>query len=197
VTGEWLEWAPIVVTNVALVRVGWVLMGHIRTFLNRRRRVHFQLSAVEAVMTPEPLVLAVVAVIVGAFERADGAGGLLVGLGFAASLAGLAVSLAAFFSFPNIGTGHYVDAGQRVVRRGIYHWVRHPIYLGVLLIWIGLALGCRSVLAGLVTVVYVIPAYVVYMRSEEQMMSTHFGEEYRRYCAEVGGLWPHRSHSPR
>ena len=71
------------------------------------------------------------------------------------------------------------------------------LLVGVLLIWIGLALGCRSVLAGLVTVVYVIPAYVVYLRSEEQMMSAHFGEEYRRYCAEVGGLWPRRPHSSR
>jgi protein-S-isoprenylcysteine O-methyltransferase Ste14 len=184
------------VTAVALVRVGWVSIGLVRTFLNRRRRVHLRLSAAEAVTMPEPLVLAIVALLTGAFERVEGAGGVVVGLGVAAALAGLAVSLAAFVSFPSVGTGHYVDSGQRVVRRGIYGWVRHPIYLGVFLIWIGFALGCRSALAGLLTVIYVVPAYVVYMRAEEQMMSAHFGEEYRRYCAEVGRLWPRPSRAP-
>jgi protein-S-isoprenylcysteine O-methyltransferase Ste14 len=76
------------------------------------------------------------------------------------------------------------------VRRGVYGWIRHPIYLGVFLVWIGFALGCRSVLAGVVTGLYVIPAYLAYMRSEERMMGAHFGEAYRRYAAEVGGLWP-------
>jgi len=192
----WPELAPMFVTAVALVRVGWVSIGLVRTFRNRRRRVHLRLSAAEAVTMPEPLVLAIVALLTGAFERVEGAGGVVVGLGVAAALAGLAVSLAAFVSFPSVGTGHYVDSGQRVVRRGIYGWVRHPIYLGVFLIWIGFALGCRSALAGLLTVVYVVPAYVVYMRAEEQMMSAHFGEKYRRYCAEVGRLWPRPSRAP-
>jgi protein-S-isoprenylcysteine O-methyltransferase Ste14 len=196
-TGDWIELAPVAVTGIASLRVGWVLLGLVRTFLNRGRRVHFQMSAVEAVTMPEPLVLAVVVTLAGVFGRADGAGGVLLGLGFAASLAGLVISLAAFVSFPTVGTGHYIDAGQQIVRRGIYGWVRHPIYLGALLIWMGFALGCRSVLAGMLTIVYVLPAYVMYIRAEEQMMSAHFGREYRRYRAEVGSLWPRPSHSRR
>jgi len=191
--GDWLELAPAAVTYIAILRVAWVLMGLVRTFLNRGRRVRFQLSAVEVVTLPEPLVLAAGVVLAGAFGRVDGAGGPVAVLGLGASLAGLAISFAAFVSFPTVGTGHYVDAGQRVVRRGIYGWVRHPIYLGALLIWSGFALGCRSVAAGVVMLVYVIPAYVLYTRAEEQMMSAHFGDEYRRYCADVGGLWPRPS----
>jgi protein-S-isoprenylcysteine O-methyltransferase Ste14 len=193
-TGDWLAMIPAMVTGIAVLRIGWVCMGFVRTFSNRGRRVHFQLSLAEAVTMPEPFVLALVVVRNGVFGWADGAGGALLGVGFAASLLGLVVSLAAFASFPTVGSGHYVDAGQRVVRSGIYGWVRHPIYLGAILIWIGLALGCRSVAAGVITLVYVIPAYLTYIRAEDKMMCVHFGEEYRRYRAEVGTLWPHPAH---
>jgi protein-S-isoprenylcysteine O-methyltransferase Ste14 len=188
--GEWLELAPLIVTTIALVRVGWVVAGLARTFLNRRRLLHFQSSAVEVVTMPEPFVLAAVAFCQGVFERTPDGAGPLVGLGLVVSSMGLAVSLAAFVSFPSVGAGHYVDSGQHVVRRGIYGWIRHPIYLGVFLIWIGFALGCRSAVAGVLTALYVIPAYLAYMRSEERMMGAHFGEAYHRYAAEVGGLWP-------
>jgi protein-S-isoprenylcysteine O-methyltransferase Ste14 len=190
---DWLGLAPMIVTIVAVVRVGWVLLGHARTFLNRFRRLRFQLSTIEVATMPEPLLMAAIVACRGVFEPTRDGGTPLVALGLVASLAGLAVSLAAFASFPTVGTGHYVDSGQRVVRRGIYGWVRHPIYLGVFLIWIGLALGCRSPVAGIATALYVIPVYLAYIRSEERMMCAHFGDAYRRYAIEVGGLWPRRA----
>jgi protein-S-isoprenylcysteine O-methyltransferase Ste14 len=80
---------------------------------------------------------------------------------------------------------------QSVVETGPYGWVRHPIYLGVFLIWLALALAFRSVATLLLTVVYVIPAYLVYIRSEEEMMAGAYGAAYADYCRRVGRLFPH------
>ena len=189
-TGGFMEPVPMIVTNIALIRVGWVMIGHVRTFINRRRRVRWRVSAIEVATMPEPLVLAVMCIEIGAFEGTEGASALIAAPALAASAAGLGVSLWAFISFPKVSTGHYVDSGQSIVRRGVYGWVRHPIYLGVFLIWIGFALGCQSAVAAAATVFYVIPVYLLYIRSEEEMMLEHFGEEYLRYCADVGGLLP-------
>jgi protein-S-isoprenylcysteine O-methyltransferase Ste14 len=67
------------------------------------------------------------------------------------------------------------------------------MYLGVFLIWLGLAVAFRSPVASLLTVLYVIPAYLVYMRSEEAMLSSEFGPAYERYRARVGMVLPRRS----
>ncbi len=194
-TDPFVESAPMIVTNVALVRVAWVVIGHLRTFLNRHRRVRWRLSIVEFVTLPEPLILATMAVRIGSFAFQPGMSGLVAIPAVAASVAGLVVSLGAFASFPQIGTGHYIDSGQHIVRRGIYRWIRHPIYLGVFLIWIGFALGCRSLAAGTAMVVYVLPTYLLYIRAEEEMMSSHFGDEYARYCERTGALLPRLRHA--
>jgi len=194
-TESLVESAPMIVTNVALVRVAWVVIGHLRTFRNRHRRVRWRLSIIELVTLPEPLLLAAMAVRIGSFASQPSIAGVVALAAVAASVAGLAVSLWAFASFPQIGTGHYIDSGQRIVSRGIYRWIRHPIYIGVLLVWIGFALGCRSLAAGTAIVLYVLPAYLLYIRAEEEMMSSYFGDEYARYCERTGALLPRLRHA--
>jgi protein-S-isoprenylcysteine O-methyltransferase Ste14 len=60
----------------------------------------------------------------------------------------------------------------------------------VILIWIELALAFRSLIAGGITAIYVIPAYLLYMRREEEMMISALGERYERYRDRVGMLVP-------
>ena len=40
------------------------------------------------------------------------------------------------------------------------------------------------------TLLYVIPVYLINTRNEEQMMSSRYGEEYREYQRRVGGFIP-------
>jgi protein-S-isoprenylcysteine O-methyltransferase Ste14 len=114
-------------------------------------------------------------------------------VGAALSGAGLLVSVWTFLAFPSIGTGHYVAEGQVLVSRGPYAWVRHPTYLGVLLLWFGLAISFRS-FPVLVTSVFYAAVYQRYARREEQMMSAAFGDAYSRYCAQVGRFLPRTLH---
>ena len=80
--------------------------------------------------------------------------------------------------------------GQRVVSGGPYAVVRHPLYVAAFLIWLALALAFASPVALAFTVLYVIPGYVIYIRSEEEMLVAHLGDAYGRYQRDVGRLCP-------
>jgi protein-S-isoprenylcysteine O-methyltransferase Ste14 len=86
-----------------------------------------------------------------------------------------------------------VDAGQRVVDNGPYHWVRHPSYTGILLILTGLGLadGNWAALAVLIAA----PAAVLInrIRVEEAVLTEVLGRDYADYVTRtkrlVPGLW--------
>jgi protein-S-isoprenylcysteine O-methyltransferase Ste14 len=96
----------------------------------------------------------------------------------------------AMATIPSLSTGHYVLPGQGIVAKGPYAWLRHPMYFAVFLIWFSLAAAFASLATFLVTIFYVIPAYWLYVRSEEKMMLEQFGEPYRTYQQRTGMLFP-------
>jgi len=178
----------------AYVRVACVLLASLRTLRNRGRFVTFKMGWAEIATVPEPFLLAAAtyalhahrpAALTVSFSEVAAAvtGAVLV-------LAAWDVTLWAFRSWPSIFVGHGVLEGHRLVTRGAYGFVRHPVYLGVLLFWLGLALAFTSSAVLLVTVLYVLPSYLLYMRSEETMMLGAFGEAYRAYQRAVPFLVP-------
>ena len=116
------------------------------------------------------------------------------------AVAGLLISLWSFYTTYRAGlilsTGHYVEEEHNLVTWGAYGFVRHPIYLGVFLIWLSLAAAFRSPVVLLLTTLYVIPVYLLYIRSEERMMLGEFGAEYEKYRDRVGMVLPHLQRSP-
>ena len=115
------------------------------------------------------------------------------------ALGGLSISLWSFYTTYRAGlilsTGHYVEEDHNLVTSGAYGFVRHPIYLGVFLVWLSLGIAFESPGVLLLTMLYVVPAMLAYIRSEERMMLSEFGEEYRRYRDRVGMVVPHLHHS--
>jgi protein-S-isoprenylcysteine O-methyltransferase Ste14 len=67
--------------------------------------------------------------------------------------------------------------------------VRHPIYTGLLLAFIGSALA-RGEWRGVLAVLIVFVALWRKLRLEERWMSETFGDEYRRYRAHTAALIP-------
>jgi protein-S-isoprenylcysteine O-methyltransferase Ste14 len=180
----------------AFGRVGGILVGAARSLLQRDRFEVVRFGPVEAITMIEPVALAAVtylllvnresAASVSAGEAiAALAGGLL-------GLAGLALAIWTLLSWRQLFVGHAVLDRQQLVTAGAYAWVRHPVYLGGLLIWCGLSLSFLSLVATAITALYVIPAYVLYIRSEETMMLESFGERYRHYRGRVPMLVPRR-----
>jgi protein-S-isoprenylcysteine O-methyltransferase Ste14 len=78
---------------------------------------------------------------------------------------------------------------HQLVRGGPYRWVRHPIYTGLLLGFLGTALA-RDQWRCLLGVGIAWLALWRKLRIEERWMVERFGDEYRRFRAEVPALIP-------
>jgi protein-S-isoprenylcysteine O-methyltransferase Ste14 len=77
-----------------------------------------------------------------------------------------------------------------LVTRGVYRYVRHPIYAAVWLSVIAQALMLHNWIAGLSGLICFLPVYGVRVPREERMMLDHFGETYRAYSEQVGRIIP-------
>lgn len=91
-------------------------------------------------------------------------------------------------------SGHYartlrVVDGQPVVRTGPYAAVRHPGYLGVLLLWTGAALAARNALAPVLTTAAVGTAYQHRIDAEEALLRRDL-DGYAEYAATTRRLVP-------
>ena len=79
---------------------------------------------------------------------------------------------------------------DRLCTNGPYRFVRHPIYAGgVLLGSLGISLLFNSWIV-LLQPVILFAIYSFLVRKEETMMTAVFGEEYQRYAAKTGRLFP-------
>jgi len=85
-----------------------------------------------------------------------------------------------------------IKENQVLVTTGIYRHLRHPLYAANLLWGLAQLLLLLNWIAGPVMLVTFIPFYLVRVQREEALLRVHFGESYTRYCAQTGGLWPHR-----
>lgn len=79
---------------------------------------------------------------------------------------------------------------HRLVTTGPYRYVRHPIYLAMMLLLVatGLAMTTPSVLA--TALVLYIGGTLVRIRAEETLMRDAFGAEFMAYRARVPALFP-------
>ena len=73
---------------------------------------------------------------------------------------------------------------DRIVERGLYRWVRNPMYLGHLIFFAGIALVLGSWIAGAVFAVHVF-WFHRRVRADERHLEELFGEPYRDYCRRV------------
>ena len=74
--------------------------------------------------------------------------------------------------------------GHRVVREGLYRFVRHPAYTGWFLLSLGVGIFFGSLIGVLGTSLFVL-VLGWRVRVEEAALAGQLGEEYRRYMAEV------------
>ena len=106
--------------------------------------------------------------------------------------AGAAVLLGAFAQFVVQGRGTPAPPAptEQLVVRGLYRYVRNPMYLAVLAVITGQAilLG-RPVLLGYAAVVAA--AFVAFVYGYEQpTLARRYGAQYQAYRQDVPGWWP-------
>jgi len=103
-------------------------------------------------------------------------------------VAGIAIYLyTAFWGFAVIGGGTPAPIAptKTLVVRGLHHYIRNPMYIGVLLIVGGQAwlFHSRSIATYLLCLGLGFHLFVLVY--EEPTLRRQFGEEYERYCATV------------
>jgi len=83
-----------------------------------------------------------------------------------------------------------ISEGQRVVQEGPYKYVRHPGYLGVIVLWVGAGLATVNwIVAVLVTLTFV-AAYRYRIEVEERMLVASFEDQYAAYMKHTWRLLP-------
>jgi protein-S-isoprenylcysteine O-methyltransferase Ste14 len=82
-----------------------------------------------------------------------------------------------------------IQPGHALVTTGIYRVIRHPSYLGMMMLSLGWALAFRSVL-GVVLVVLMIVPLVGRINAEERLLRSQFGREYDAYRVRTSRLIP-------
>jgi protein-S-isoprenylcysteine O-methyltransferase Ste14 len=82
-----------------------------------------------------------------------------------------------------------IKVEHELIRSGPYRRLRHPIYTGILIMYVGTAIVTGTRLA-LVGVAMAAVAYVRKIRLEEANMRVAFGPAYDAYCSESWALVP-------
>jgi protein-S-isoprenylcysteine O-methyltransferase Ste14 len=83
-----------------------------------------------------------------------------------------------------------IHRDHELVQDGPYRIVRHPIYTGLSLHFVGACLATGNVLLIAGTLLVTFPAFYLRARTEERLMRDRFGARYDAYAREVGMLVP-------
>jgi protein-S-isoprenylcysteine O-methyltransferase Ste14 len=73
---------------------------------------------------------------------------------------------------------------------GPYGIVRHPYYLGDIILIMGLAIGLRSVWGIVGTLFLLIPSAIYVARMEDEALAEKFGEDWRSYAKQTYFMFP-------
>ena len=96
------------------------------------------------------------------------------------------------FTFAGRGTPAPFDPPKELVVRGLYRYVRNPIYVGILSILLGEAFLFASRRLFEYAAAMLLLYFLVVVLYEEPALRRKFGEPYRRYCRSVPRWVPRR-----
>ena len=109
---------------------------------------------------------------------------ILEALGLAIEIAGIAFAIWARRHLGANWSGEVrIATGHQLVRTGPYQYLRHPIYTGVLAMYLG-AMLVSGQLHALIAMAVIALAYLRKLRLEEKILSQNFGpafDDYRRH----------------
>ena len=115
-------------------------------------------------------------------------------VGVVVGLSGLAIRIAAKRTLGRFFTVRVqLQEGHEIVDRGIYGWVRHPLYLGLVLEWTAAPFLLGSPAGLLLTTLPILVGVLQRIPREENLLVEGLGEPYREYMRRtkrfIPGIW--------
>jgi len=106
--------------------------------------------------------------------------------------AGLALRIAAIRALGKFFTATArVTKQQILVKNGPYAIIRHPSYLGAIIVMTGVPVLLSNTVTLFSTVVLLTLAYSIRIKNEEKVLVSIFGDKYIRYSKRVKRMIPH------
>lgn len=114
-------------------------------------------------------------------------------------LIGAATYLVCQWDFASFGRGTPapIDAPRKFISRGLYRYVRNPMYLGVLIVILGWATVFRATTLLWYGVGVALAFHLMVLVYEEPHLRRVFGREYVDYCGQVNRWLPRAVAFPR
>jgi protein-S-isoprenylcysteine O-methyltransferase Ste14 len=79
--------------------------------------------------------------------------------------------------------------GHELIHKGLYRWIRHPIYTGILVAMIGTAM-IKGHLRGWIGFLIVWAAFYFKARREEKILRQEFGASFEHHSRSTGMFFP-------
>jgi protein-S-isoprenylcysteine O-methyltransferase Ste14 len=116
--------------------------------------------------------------------------GILKPLGFAIFGAGMLLFAVAVAYCGRAFLGEVEPVTDRLVTGGPYRFVRHPVYLGMLVATLGITLGLGSICGLLLAAFVFLPMALWRARLEEAALAQRFGRVWEAYAARTCAIVP-------
>jgi protein-S-isoprenylcysteine O-methyltransferase Ste14 len=113
-------------------------------------------------------------------------------VGFVVCLLGGIVRMVPVFALGRRFSGLVaIQPGHTLKTDGPYRFIRHPSYLGLITSTLGWCLVFRCVVPGILMTAVIAATMVVRMNSEENLLQSQFGDEYKAYKSRTWRLVPY------
>ncbi len=190
----WQAWAYMAVVFVPAAFVIIYFLAKDRQFLERRLKTKEKEKDQQLVQAVGGVIF-IIGFLLPGLDRRLGWSSVPAEFSLAADLVTLLGYGLVFLVFrENIYAGRTVrvEKGQKVISTGSYSVIRHPMYLGTLLLYLATPIALGSYVA-LPLFLLMVPLLAFRIRNEEQVLCRELGG-YREYCGKVRyrlvpGVW--------
>jgi len=110
--------------------------------------------------------------------------------GLSLCIVGLTIAMVAAWTLKRFYSSTLVTKeDHQLITHGVYRFLRHPLYFGVLIAIMGAPVYAPS-LNGFLVLSLLIPIILFRIKMEEDMLTEHFGDEYEAYRKATKKLIP-------
>ncbi|MFP4442956.1 MAG: isoprenylcysteine carboxylmethyltransferase family protein [Spirochaetia bacterium] len=90
----------------------------------------------------------------------------------------------------NFSTAVKTGRSRKLITRGVYRYIRHPMYTGYLLYFTALFLLTANYIIGISGIAVIVSLMTVRLKEEEAILFSRFGAAYQDYSSRTGRFVP-------